>query len=67
MCANRSMDSKIWPGIFVSLNRKRMMMDDWIGFGFVHDMIVKFPVKGRNLVITIYRYTLIRYHHRSTK
>jgi hypothetical protein len=53
------MDLKIWPGIIVSLNRKRMMLDDWIGLGFEHDMVVKSPVKGRTLVITIYGRTLV--------
>jgi hypothetical protein len=54
MRANRSMDSKIWPNKFISVNCKRMMLDELIEFGFVHDMVVKFPMKGRNLVITIY-------------
>jgi hypothetical protein len=64
MCTDRSMDFKIWPGIFASLNRKRMMLDDWIGLGFVHDTVVKFPVKGQNLVITINELTRVRCLHR---
>jgi hypothetical protein len=35
------------------------MLDDWIGLGFEHDMVVISPVKGRTLVITIYGRTLV--------